>query len=46
MSQVSDRVVGWEGRGGHVKHVKKIQAHLWKRKKSCFQGLQQYALPF
>lgn len=36
MSQVGDRVVGWEGKGGHVKHVKKIQAHLWKRKKKLF----------
>ena len=35
MSQVGDRVVGWEGKGGHVKHVKKIQAHLWKRKKKA-----------
>lgn len=37
MSQVGDRVVGWEGRGRHVEHVKKIQPHSWE--KSCFQGL-------
>lgn len=32
MSQVGDRVVGWEGRGGPVEHVKKIQPHSWKKK--------------